>query len=68
MASRYRCLVSTGLVASALTTAYQGRDLNVYVGVLDTAGAVVADPIKIFAGKMDVMTVEDNGARPPKSQ
>jgi len=53
--------LSTSLVASALTTAYQGRDLNVYIGVLDSAGAVVADPIKIFAGKMDVMTVEDSG-------
>tara|TARA_Y100000004_G_scaffold193095_1_gene254935 strand:- start:3050 stop:3607 length:558 start_codon:yes stop_codon:yes gene_type:complete len=54
--------LSTSLVASALTTAYQGRDCNVYVGVLDSNGAVVADPIKIFAGKMDVMTVEDTGA------
>lgn len=54
--------LSTSLVASALTTAYQGRDLNLYVGVLDSAGAVIADPIKIFAGKMDVMTVEDDGA------
>ena len=54
--------LSTSLIASALTTAYQGRDLNVYVGVLDSAGAVVADPIKVFAGKMDVMTVEDTGA------
>lgn len=54
--------LSTSLVASALTTAYQGRDLNVYVGVLDSAGAVMADPIKVFAGKMDVMTVEDDGA------
>lgn len=54
--------LSTSLVASALTTAYQGRDLNVYVGVLNASGAVIADPIKVFAGKMDVMTVEDNGA------
>ena len=53
--------LSTSLVASALTTAYQGRDLNVYVGVLDASGAVVADTINVFAGKMDVMTVEDNG-------
>lgn len=54
--------LSTSLIASALTTAYQGRDLNVYIGVLSDAGAVIADPIKIFAGKMDVMTVSDNGA------
>jgi len=54
--------LNTNLVASALTTAYQGRDLNVYVGVLNTSGAVVADPIKVFAGKMDVMTVEDDGS------
>ena len=54
--------LSTSLVASALTTAYQGRDCNVYVGVLDDSNAVIADPIKIFAGKMDVMTVEDDGA------
>jgi len=54
--------LSTSLVASALTTAYQGRDLNVYVGVLNASGTVISDPIKVFAGKMDVMTVEDNGA------
>lgn len=54
--------LNTALVASALTTAYQGRDLNVYVGVLNASGAVIADPIKVFAGKMDVMTVEDDGA------
>lgn len=54
--------LSTSLVASALTTAYQGRDLNVYVGVLNTSGAVISDPIKVFAGKMDVMTVDDDGA------
>jgi len=54
--------LDTGLIASALTTAYQGRACNVYVGVLSDAGAVIADPIKIFAGKMDLMTVEDNGS------
>jgi len=53
--------LSASLVASALTTAYQGRDCNVYVGVLNDSGAVISDPIKIFAGKMDVLTVEDNG-------
>tara|TARA_R100000278_G_scaffold115010_1_gene93735 strand:+ start:651 stop:1208 length:558 start_codon:yes stop_codon:yes gene_type:complete len=54
--------LDTALVASALTEDYQGRACNLYVGVLSDAGAVIADPIKAFSGRMDLMTVEDNGA------
>lgn len=53
--------LDTALIGSALSEPYQGRDCNLYVGVLSDAGAVIADPIKIFAGRMDLMTVEDNG-------
>ena len=54
--------LDASLVASALTEDYQGRACNLYVGVLSDAGAVIADPIKVFAGRMDLMSVEDNGA------
>jgi len=53
--------LDTALIQSALAEDYQGRDCNLYVGVLDSDGAVIADPIKVFAGRMDLMTVEDSG-------
>jgi len=40
---------------------YQGRPAYMWVGMLDSAGAVVADPKEIFRGFMDVMTDEDDG-------
>lgn len=53
--------LSTDLIASALTEAYQGRSCKIYFGFLDTAGAVVDAPINVFTGRMDLMTVEDGG-------
>lgn len=46
---------------SALTENYQGRSITIWIGLFDN-GAVVEDPIVGFAGFMDVMTIEDNGA------
>jgi len=46
-------------VAVALTEAYQGREGVVWEVLFDRAtGAVIADPVVIFRGRMDQMTVQ----------
>tara|TARA_R110000787_G_scaffold182380_1_gene294368 strand:- start:820 stop:1377 length:558 start_codon:yes stop_codon:yes gene_type:complete len=52
--------IQTSIVALALTENYQGRKGIVYLGAL-SSGSVVADPTLIFDGRMDVMSIEDNG-------
>lgn len=45
-------------VAVAMTQAYQGRPGRVWEVPLDADGAVIADPLLIFRGRMDQMSVE----------
>jgi len=52
--------IDTTLVSLALTESYQGRQGLIYLGALSSQ-AVVADPVLIFDGRMDVMAIEDNG-------
>lgn len=52
--------VPSTLVSLALAEPYQGRLCNIYLGALDVGTlAVLADPYLIFAGRMDVMTLEE---------
>lgn len=52
--------IETSIVSLALTENYQGRQAVIYLGALSN-GSVVADPTLIFDGRMDVMSIEDNG-------
>lgn len=52
--------VPSDLIALALAENYQGRPCSLWLGML-ASGAVVGDPIKIFAGRMDVMELDDSG-------
>ncbi len=40
---------------------YQDRTARVYLGFLDSSNAVIADPIQIFAGRMDVLEDSEDG-------
>jgi len=55
----------SGLPASLVTTAlsehYQGRVAEMWVGFFDDAWALIDDPVQLFAGRVDVMSVVDNG-------
>lgn len=51
--------VPSGLIATALGDNYQGRDVKLWLGALDAAGAVVADPYLLFAGRMDNLEIDD---------
>ena len=55
----------TGLKSSFLSLAlnedYQGRALTVYLGAFDSTGSLIADPVVVFSGFMDVMTITESG-------
>ena len=53
--------VPTALVAVALSENYQGKPCSVLFGALDATGALVSSPVTIFAGRMDVMSINDDG-------
>ena len=46
------------LVGAAFTDHYQGRSAQVFFGLLSEAHALIADPIEIFTGRIDFMSVE----------
>lgn len=51
----------TTIVAVALDEDYQERPATIRLGCFDTSGAIVSDPEPIFVGRMDVMTLDDDG-------
>jgi hypothetical protein len=53
--------VPTALIAVALAENYQGKECSVLFGALDASGALVSSPVTIFAGRMDVMSISDDG-------
>ena len=53
--------VPSALVAVALSENYQGKACSVLFGALDASGVLVASPVTIFAGRMDVMAINDDG-------
>ena len=53
--------VKSSLVSVAKDHEYQGRPLTVRLGAFDPSGSLVADPIIIFSGFMDTMTIAEAG-------
>lgn len=49
------------VVALALTEAKLGLGGSIWFGVVDDAGAVVADPFMAFHGQLDVPSIRDDG-------
>lgn len=49
------------LISLALSNARQGADGLVYLGFLDSTGAIIADPALAFAGRLDVPEIVDAG-------
>ena len=54
--------IDSSIIATALSEDYQGRPITMWYGAFDSAKAIIADPIKIFSGVMDVMTILEQGA------
>ena len=53
--------IPSAYVSRALTENYQGKACSVLFGALDATGALVSSPVTIFAGRMDVMSINDDG-------
>lgn len=53
--------VPSSLVSTALSDDYQNRAATLWFGVLDSACSVVSDPYQVFRGRMDVMSIDDDG-------
>ena len=54
--------VKTSLISLAKNHEYQGRPLSVSLGAFDASGDLIADPVVIFSGFMDTMTISESGA------
>jgi hypothetical protein len=53
--------MNSSVLSAVLQAARYGKPGRLWFGVLDAAGAVVADPYLAFVGKLDVPTVDDGG-------
>lgn len=53
--------IPSELLSLALQEDYQGRTLTVYLGAFDDSGTVIASPVVVFKGRMDVMTISEAG-------
>ena len=55
--------IPTDLVSACISDARQGLPGQIYLGFLTAAGAVIADPVMAFAGRLDVPTIMDGAER-----
>lgn len=53
--------VLSPLLDKALTENYQGRSLIVRLGAMDESNDVISDPVIVFSGFMDTMSIADSG-------
>jgi hypothetical protein len=51
--------VPSALIATVLGDNYQGRTVKLWLGFLDSADAIIADPYLIFAGRMDNVEIDE---------
>jgi len=54
--------VKTSFISIAKDHEYQGRPLTVSLGAFDASGDLIADPVIVFSGFMDTMTISESGA------
>lgn len=53
--------VTSPLIEKARDEDYQGRELKVLLGAMDASNGVISDPIVVFSGFMDTMTINEGG-------
>ncbi len=51
-------------IAIALTENYNGRPGRMKLGLFDSSGVIITDPIQIYSGRMDTGTLNDDPAKP----
>jgi hypothetical protein len=52
--------LNSSILSAALSEDYQGRNATIWLGTTDETGAVIPDPIIVFGGRMDVMTINES--------
>ena len=53
--------IPSEILALALSENYQQRPGRLWIGFMNPSAQLIADPIQIFAGRMDVMSTDDGG-------
>jgi hypothetical protein len=53
--------VPTAMVSIALSENYQGRPCSVMFAAMASDGTLVSTPVTVFSGRMDVMSINDDG-------
>ncbi len=53
--------IPASMISTALNEDYQDRPITCWFGCLNSAGAIIADPLVMFKGRMDVMEIVDGG-------
>jgi hypothetical protein len=53
--------IPSDLLSLALQEDYPGRPLTVYLGAFNDSDEVIASPVILFKGRMDVMTISEGG-------
>jgi hypothetical protein len=61
-ATIYLSGIPTELVSACINDAQQGKIGRIYLAVLDANGAVDGDTVELFAGRLDVPTINDEGS------
>ena len=52
---------NASLVTKAKTESYQGNSVSIKLGAIDDNGDIVSDPVIVFKGFMDVMSITEGG-------
>ena len=55
--------VNSSLITAARDADYQGRVLTLKLGLMDATNTVISDPVILFEGFMDVMSITDKGEK-----
>lgn len=50
------------IISVMLNENYRGRSAKIYLGALDSTNQPVSDMYQIFSGRMDIMTLQENGS------
>lgn len=51
--------IPSSIIATTLTEDYSERFAKLWLGMLDSSKAIIADPYLLFVGRMDVMEIEE---------
>lgn len=51
--------IPPALISTVLGDNYQGRAVKLWLGAMNAAGAIVADPYLVFSGRMDAVEIDE---------